>query len=52
MQAILAKNGEELARSFRRHVQDETQQDGFVADNGHLALINHAARRRAGRQDN
>ena len=39
MQAILAKNGEELARNFRRHVQDETQQDGFVADNGHLALI-------------
>jgi len=39
MQVILAGSGEELARNLFELSQDETQREGILAADGHLALI-------------
>ena len=39
MQEVLARSGGFLARDIRLLCENETQRDGVVADNGHLALI-------------
>ena len=39
MQAVLASSGEELALNIKRLCSDETQREGVLAADGHLALI-------------